>query len=283
MHAAASLLAPGNRPPARRDHRASRAPPRLRRGPTPDRPIRRGSNRRSTTRSTGPRDPLPRCVRAHASLVRLLVYLKARDPESWRVLAAETIVEAMADFEAANDHSGLAKAWRLLAWSHGTACEFGLAAEASEKALHHARIADDIRQSKRAATAYAAAALFGPTPVAEGVERGETIAEQVEGDRQSQGVVLALLSSLVAMGGDFDRARNLSARARALLDEIGATDLRASAALEAWRVELHGRGHRVRGARAPVRLRAADRDRRAILALDGDGLTGADPLRARAI
>ena len=177
-------------------------------------------------------------VRAHASLVRLLVYLKARDPESWRVLAAETIVEAMADFEAANDHSGLAKAWRLLAWSHGTACEFGLAAEASEKALHHARIADDIRQSKRAATAYAAAALFGPTPVAEGVERGETIAEQVEGDRQSQGVVLALLSSLVAMGGDFDRARNLSARARALLDEIGATDLRASAALEAWRVEL---------------------------------------------
>ena len=177
-------------------------------------------------------------AQAHASLVRLLVRLKVGDPESWRDDAAHTIAEAMAVFEEVGDHAGLAKAWRLLAWSHGTACHFGNAAEASELALRHARLANDVRQQSRAATAYAAAALFGPTPVAEAIDRCERIVEQVAGDRQSEGVVLALLASLVAMQGSFDRARGLSARGRAMLEEIGVTDIGASAAMEAWRVEV---------------------------------------------
>ena len=68
-------------------------------------------------------------VTAHAALVNLLVSLRAGDPEQWRAAAAETIAEAMAVFEAVEDHAGLAKAWRLLAWTHGTACDFGKAAE----------------------------------------------------------------------------------------------------------------------------------------------------------
>jgi ATP/maltotriose-dependent transcriptional regulator MalT len=132
----------------------------------------------------------------------------------------------------------MAKGWRLLAWTHGTACRFGDAAEASERALEHARLADDARQQARAATAYAGAALFGPTPVDEGITRCEQAVELLSGDRQSEAVVLALLASLVAMRGEFDRARDLARRGRALAEELGLDIEVASVALEAWRVEM---------------------------------------------
>ncbi|MGH3078802.1 MAG: AAA family ATPase, partial [Gaiellaceae bacterium] len=88
-------------------------------------------------------------VIAHASLVRLLVRLRTGDTEGWQEDAAITITEAMAVFEPAGDHPGMAKAWRLLAWTHGVACRFGLAAEAQEHALEEARLADDVRQQSR--------------------------------------------------------------------------------------------------------------------------------------
>lgn len=177
-------------------------------------------------------------VEGHASLVQLLVDLKAGDPESWRQQAAVVINEAIAVFEDADDQAGLAKAWRLLAWTHGTACHFGNAAEASERAMGHARLAGDVRQQTRAATAYAAAAVFGPTPVAEAIERCERTVEQVSGDRQSEGILLALLASLYAMQGSFDHARELSAQSRAMLEELGLAATVARAAMEGWRVEM---------------------------------------------
>ncbi len=176
-------------------------------------------------------------VTAHAALVNLLVSLRAGDPEQWRTAAAETIAEAMAVFEAVEDHAGLAKAWRLLAWTHGTACDFGKAAESSERALEEARTAGDARQATRAATAYAAAAVLGSTPVDEAIARCERTVEEVAGDRQAEGIVLALRASLLAMRGSFDEARELIARAYAILEELDLPVELASAALEAWRVE----------------------------------------------
>ncbi len=177
-------------------------------------------------------------VRAHALLVRLLVKLRAGDPESWRDEAAATITEAMAVFQEAGDDAGLAKAWRLLAWSHGVACHFGLAAEASEKARAHATLAGDVRQQTRSSVAYAAGALFGPTPVPEAIERCSLMAEGVSGDRQSEAILLALLASLLAMYGSFERAREHAGQSRAMLEELGLDVELASIAIEAWRVEM---------------------------------------------
>jgi class 3 adenylate cyclase/tetratricopeptide (TPR) repeat protein len=177
-------------------------------------------------------------VTAHASLVRLLVRLRAGDPESWRQEAAVTIAEAMAVFEATGDDAGTAKAWRLLAWTHGTACDFGKAAEASERALEHARRAGDLRQQTRAATAYAAAAVLGPTDVEAAIERCERTVVDVGGDRQAEGILLALLGSLHAMTGAFERARELAEQGRALLEELGLAVEVARARQEAWRVEM---------------------------------------------
>ncbi len=175
---------------------------------------------------------------AHASLTRLLVRLRAGDPESWKDEAAVTITEALAVFEAAEDHAGLSKAWRLLAWTHGIACQFALAAEASEHALEHARLAADRRQETRSATAYAAAASFGPTPVAEAIERCKQMVENVAGDRHSEGRLLALLAGLLAMQGELERARESALRARSLLEELGLDVEVASATIESWRVEM---------------------------------------------
>ena len=175
---------------------------------------------------------------AHASLVRLLVDLRAGESERWRDEAAETIAEAMAIFEGAGDHAGLAKGWRLLAWTHGTACNFGLAADASERALEEAERAADLRQQTRAATAYAAAAIFGPTPVSDALTRCEQVLARVSGDRQSEGVLNALIASLLAMQGEFERARELTRRGRVQLEELGLDVEVASVANEAWRVEM---------------------------------------------
>jgi class 3 adenylate cyclase/tetratricopeptide (TPR) repeat protein len=175
---------------------------------------------------------------AWASLVRLLVRLRTRDQERWRDEAAVTIAEAMAIFEALDDSAGLAMGWRLLAWTHGTACHFGLAAEASERALEQAELAGDSRQQTRAATAYAAAAIFGPTPVSEAIARCEQVLDRVSGDRHSEGVLDALLASLLAMQGEFDRARELSRHGRTQLEELGLDMEVASVANEAWRVEM---------------------------------------------
>jgi tetratricopeptide (TPR) repeat protein len=128
--------------------------------------------------------------------------------------------------------------WRLLAWTHGTACHFGLAAEASERALEQAELAADARQQTRAATAYAAAAIFGPTPLSEAIARCERVLARVHGDRQSEGVLNALLASLLAMQGEFDRARELSRQGRGQLEELGLNMEVASVANEAWRVEM---------------------------------------------
>jgi class 3 adenylate cyclase/tetratricopeptide (TPR) repeat protein len=177
-------------------------------------------------------------VRAHASLVRLLVELRAGELEGWRDEAAVTIAEAMAVFEETGDHAGMAKGWRLLAWTHGTACNFGLAAEAQENALEEARLARDPRQQSRAATAYAVAAVFGPTQIAEAIGRCEEMLEQVRGDRHSEGILLGYLATLHAMQGSFDDARELRARGRAMLDELGLEIEGALVDVESWRIEM---------------------------------------------
>ena len=177
-------------------------------------------------------------VAAHASLVQLLVRLRAGSTESWKDEAAVTIAEAMAIFEELADHAGMAKGWRLLAWMHGTACNFGLAAESQERALESARQAGDRRQQSRSATAYAVAAVFGPTPVSEARERCEQMLEQVSGDRHSEGILLGYLATLFAMQASFDEARELVARGRAMLDDLGLDVEGALVDVEAWRIEM---------------------------------------------
>ena len=130
-----------------------------------------------------------------------------RDGDARRV--EREIAEAIDVFEAEGDEAGLAMAWRLLAWSAGTACRFGDAADAAARAVEHAQRAGDVRQERRAATAYAGAALLGPTNVDEAIARCEVV-PRADGRRPAVGGEPPRdPRGLYAMQGSFDHARDL--------------------------------------------------------------------------
>ena len=175
---------------------------------------------------------------ARASLHRLLVRLRAGVDEWRRETVDAEIDAAKAVFEQRGDEAGLALAYRLLAWSAGIACRFGDAADANAKAVEHARRAGDLREERRALMAYAGAISLGPTNVDEAIARCEEGLEATAGNRQSEGILLALLGGLYAMQGAFDRARELVTSGRALLEELGLDIVVARVGIEAWRTEL---------------------------------------------
>jgi class 3 adenylate cyclase len=182
--------------------------------------------------------PELRSVRAKAILVHLLVQLRTGAPANWRERVERETAEAIAIFEQEKDEAGLTKAWRLLTWAHGTACRYGDAAQAAERAFEHACRAGDTRQQARIATAYPVAALLGPVPVREGIARSEELVERVSRDRSAEAVVLGQLACLRALEGSFEQARADLARADALLQELGLHAEIASLGMEAWRVEM---------------------------------------------
>jgi ATP/maltotriose-dependent transcriptional regulator MalT len=104
---------------------------------------------------------------------------------------------------------------------HGRAARWGAAAASLEHAIDCARRAGDLRQERRASTQYAVSVVYGPTPVDVGIEHCREIAERVHGDRQAEAAILCVLAQLEAMSSEFDRARELYTRARAMFEELG--------------------------------------------------------------
>ena len=180
-------------------------------------------------------------VSARARLVSALVHAYARSDAASTAGIVDEAEQAIPVFEQRSDHEGLALAYRSLAWARGTACRFGEAATAAQRAVEHATIAGDERQRTRAASQYAIAALHGPTPVSEAIAYCEEIIERANGDRRSEGLITSLLAPLIAMNGDFDRARDLSRRAKLILEDLGPGVLAASTSQESSVVEMLAR------------------------------------------
>ena len=175
---------------------------------------------------------------ARASLVMMLVRLRTGDSQNWDETSVEAEIQrAIEVFEQLGDDGGLAMAWRLRAWAAGIACRYGDSVKANEQAIEHARRAGDVRQERRATTAYAGATSLGPTNVDDAIRRCEECLAATTGDRQSEGNLLAILGGLYAMQGEFDHARELIGRARALLEELGVDTEAAWVGIEAWRTE----------------------------------------------
>ena len=174
---------------------------------------------------------------AAAELLLLRVKGQVGEAERWSERLVEAATRAISRFEDHGDDAKLATAWRLLAWAHGTSCQHGLAAEAAEKAMEHAQLAGDARQGRRAASHYAMAALHGPTPASEAIERCEQIILDSRGDRRTEGLVRTTLAPLYAMRGEFEEARRVYTGAQAMLEELGRTLVGASTSLASCAVE----------------------------------------------
>ena len=129
--------------------------------------------------------------------------------------------EVIPELEALGDDVGLARAWWLKSEADVNACRWGARARALERALEHARRSGVDAEVAVITDRHAQALYFGPTHVAEAVARCEQyLAENAE-NRSLEASVTGILGGLNAMLGDFDRARSLQARARAIYEDLG--------------------------------------------------------------
>jgi class 3 adenylate cyclase/tetratricopeptide (TPR) repeat protein len=129
--------------------------------------------------------------------------------------------QAIAVFEEAEDELGLARAWRLVAAIHWAHCRLGEQEAVLERALVHAQRLDDQREISEISAGLGAVAVFGPTPVEEGIERCRTMLGRALDSPRLQAFVKNDLAVLLAAGGEFEQARELLAEAQSTFDALG--------------------------------------------------------------
>jgi hypothetical protein len=156
----------------------------------------------------------------HARIARLRLQMQ-RDPELKTDDLLRETKRAVEVFEQFGDERRLAEAWALLAWVPWSHCQAGAAEAALQRALEHARRAGDNRTEAWSLDLLIGAAWFGPLPVVDAIERCEEILAQAAKQRRIRASALRGLAGLKAMEGDFDEARALIERHRALLQDLG--------------------------------------------------------------
>jgi tetratricopeptide (TPR) repeat protein len=178
-------------------------------------------------------------LEAEAALTRLLV--RHHTTDDLDALRAEVVGETdrwIPKLEEIGAPLPLAKAWRMVAFVHGSVCQWQETAHALERAIGYARSADDARQAARLSVSYVMALCEGPTPAPEAIARVEEVLALGLVDRQAEALTLFQLAPLHAMSADFSTARELVGRAGDLLRDLGETVLAARASDFASRVEL---------------------------------------------
>jgi len=159
---------------------------------------------------------------AHARVQQLFLGLQV-DVQPATAAAARLLPSVLGVFEANGDQLGLCQAWRLQAAVRWIQANSAAAEDAWQRAAVHARRAGDERQLTEILGWMASAAMWGPTPAAEGIRRCERYLAEVGGRRTGEAVVLNHLAGLCAMQGQVARAHELLARGRAIFYDLGAT------------------------------------------------------------
>jgi class 3 adenylate cyclase/tetratricopeptide (TPR) repeat protein len=140
----------------------------------------------------------------------------------------EVTAKAIPVLEEAGDDLGLARAWRLRSELDIRAARWGARAEALDRALVHARQAEDLREVGTIVALLAQPLYFGPTPVEEAIDRCEQFLRDVSGDRALEAAIGSMLAGLHSMRGDFDEARELWAAADKLYEALHLSFRRAA-------------------------------------------------------
>ena len=90
----------------------------------------------------------------------------------------------------------------------------------------------------RSALGLTLSALYGPTPVPEAIAQCEALIADDLADRQVQNLIVCKIAQLRAMNGDFDDAREMCLRGRAVLRDLGQGVRAASPRRDLAAVEL---------------------------------------------
>jgi AAA ATPase-like protein len=131
------------------------------------------------------------------------------------------------------DDGGLARAWWMLAWGTWLRCRASDAEAALRHAIEHARRAGAWRVEAHALNLLLGAGLFGPLPVDDAIRRCEHVLAEPNEQQRIEASACRALAVLRAMKGEFDEARALVARDRAILEELG-LGFQAAAAAEGY-------------------------------------------------
>ena len=156
--------------------------------------------------------------RAKVELMALRMYV---EPD-YDLGDALTLARRAAEtFERAGDDAGLARTLRLVADVHWFHCRLAEMEYVLEQALAHAERASDQREVSEILGGLCRAACIGPTPARQCIERFQSTIERATDNLRLQATVQDVLSVLLAAQGEFDKAREMSARARHLFEELG--------------------------------------------------------------
>jgi class 3 adenylate cyclase/tetratricopeptide (TPR) repeat protein len=173
-----------------------------------------------------------------AASVLQLEFRYTTAPEEMEDTIVGDVRMMLPELESLEHHDGLARAWRLLMFVNEMTLRFGEAEVAAERTLQYARQAGNRLMEGRAIPSLGYCALNGPTPVPAAVERCGQLLEEVKGNRKAEALLLAAISHLEAMRGNFEEARTLYRRSRAVLEELGWTFLAAQTSFDSGPVEM---------------------------------------------
>ena len=178
-----------------------------------------------------------RRAEAHAELGRFWLRYHA-EGEGWLADTMGEVKRLVPVFEGLGDDAGLAKTWRLLAEAQLARLHIAASEAAAERAVQHARRAGDAKDEAIGLGHLAVSAAWGRTPVPDGIRRTEAILARAGGRRDLEAAALKGLAGLRAMTGDFEAARGLMARHRAIMEEIGRKLMLGGSAQMAAYVEM---------------------------------------------
>jgi class 3 adenylate cyclase/tetratricopeptide (TPR) repeat protein len=120
-----------------------------------------------------------------------------------------------------DDDAALARAWRRVAHARFLQGRYGLSGDAAERALAHARAANDHFEESRIVDLLCTCLLYGPTPADAAVERCERMLDEAEGNPVMRANVASSLAGLHGMRADFSAARRFAGLAETIFLELG--------------------------------------------------------------
>jgi tetratricopeptide (TPR) repeat protein len=160
--------------------------------------------------------------RAHARVQALMSGLELAPNK-----AADEIAQALpglrSQFSRGPDELGLCRVLQLQAAMHWIHARSAAAEEAWQRAAEYARRISDRRQLAEILGWLASAALWGPTPAAEGIRRCENYLDEIGNHPRGQTVILQHLAGLYAMQDQVAVAQATLSRTESHLDILGPT------------------------------------------------------------
>lgn len=159
---------------------------------------------------------------AHARVQSLLLGLKL-DPHDTVIEIIRDLPTLRYEFDRSRDELGICRTLQLeasLYWHHARSAA---AEETWQRAAEYARGVNDRRELAEILSWLASAALWGPTPAADGIRSCEVYLDEIGNHPIGRAITLRHLAGLYAMQDDEAAAHGALSRAKPLVDALGPT------------------------------------------------------------